>query len=293
MPVLDKLMYVSFQKRMFKTCLKNYPIYYQTYSGKNIMYWTVINQKDIVNNFTATKHFYLEFMCDKCGVHFITYQRYNELRETCLCKKCKQEQNSLKLYGTKHRLQSKDFLEKRNKTMLEKYGTKNYTQTKEFLEKFTTTNLKKFGVKYPAQNKEIKQKQMKSLYKNNVAPTSKQQKYICDLFNAKLNVLYQSIFIDMVVDDIAIEYDGGGHKLQVKLGKLSEQEFIKKETERENIIFKHYKLFRIVSVKDKLYEDKKMLYCFEIAKQLLKYTNKVVLNIEENTFIYNNMVVNV
>lgn len=56
------------------------------------------------------------------------------------------------------------------------------------------------------------------------------------------------IFIE---PDIVVEYDGGGHNLSVKINKMSQEDFDKREQEREDkLISKNYKIFRIINSND-------------------------------------------
>ena len=73
---------------------------------------------------------------------------------------------------------------------------------------------------------------------------------------------------------IDIEYDGGFHNGQVKLGRLTQEEFDQKEIIRNNIIKREgYKIMRIVSRKDLLPSDSTLLQMLSEAKEYFSKTN--------------------
>ena len=70
----------------------------------------------------------------------------------------KKEDTTLKHYGCRHPLQSKEIQEKIKQTNLERFGVENASQSEEIKEKLRQTNLKRFGVENPAQSKEVQEK---------------------------------------------------------------------------------------------------------------------------------------
>ena len=72
--------------------------------------------------------------------------------------KLKKEETTLKHYGCRHHLQSKEVQEKMKQTILERIGVEYASQSKEVKEKVKQTNLKRRGVENPAQSKEIREK---------------------------------------------------------------------------------------------------------------------------------------
>ena len=72
--------------------------------------------------------------------------------------KLKKEETTLKHYGCRHPLQSKEIQEKMKQTNLERFGVENASQSEEIKEKLRQTNLKRFGVENPAQSKEVQEK---------------------------------------------------------------------------------------------------------------------------------------
>lgn len=145
-----------------------------------------------------------------------------------------------------------------------------------------------YGVEYGAQSPIIREKIHQSYYDNQSLPASYQQKYICHLYNMKLNYPIKYYNVDMcdIDNKLICEYDGGGHKLSVKLGSMSEEEFNQKEIVRNNIIKREgYKIFRIISSKDKLPNDDILLEILREAKKYFKeYPNHswMEFNIDNN-----------
>ena len=72
--------------------------------------------------------------------------------------KLKKEETTLKHYGCRHHLQSKEVQEKMKQTILERIGVEYALQSKEVQEKMKQTNLKRFGVECSLQSEEVKEK---------------------------------------------------------------------------------------------------------------------------------------
>ena len=72
--------------------------------------------------------------------------------------KLKKEETTLKHYGCRHHLQSKEIQEKIKQTNLEQRGVEYVVQSKEVKEKIKQTNLERRGVENPAQSKEVQEK---------------------------------------------------------------------------------------------------------------------------------------
>lgn len=193
--------------------------------------------------------------CTYCGKIFKkAWRRYLETKNKCCCDHCKE----LKMM----------------ETSLEKYGNVCSLRNPEVQEKSKVKNMKNLGVQYPFQNKDILMKCHNTLYKNgnNITATSKQQLHINKLYNGILNYPIDMYFADILIDKLIVEYDGGGHNLNVKYHTLTEEEFNNKELSRENIFINNgYKIFRIICNDDKLPSDDILLKIKEIAEYLLKY----------------------
>jgi len=130
----------------------------------------------------------------------------------------------------------------------------------------------------------LRKKVRNSLYKNNNVPSSKQQIYLCNLLNGVLNKSIGQYNVDIFLDNnIIVEYDGGGHNLQVKLGNMTKKEFINKEKRRNKFLkSKGYKIIKIISPNDYLPSDKIILKEIELAKEYFLLENTLyVINIGE------------
>ena len=206
---------------------------------------------------------------------------------------------NLDRYGTEYYVQSENFKEKSRNTCLEKYGEEHYTQTDESKEKYRNTCIekygvenpcflqevkdkkrntciKKYGVNHPSQNKEINEKmninRCKALYENNTAPSSIQQKYLYDLIGGLLNYPVWKCNLDIAFKDelIYIEYDGGGHLLNVNNNNMTIEEFKEKEIKRYYFLRNQgWKMIRIISQHDLLPLDDKILEMISDAKEYL------------------------
>lgn len=201
------------------------------------------------------------------------------------------KQTNLEKYGVEYNLQSEENKLKTKKTNLKKYGVEFPLQNKDILNKVKQTNLKKYGVEYGIQNKTIKQKQIDSLYKNGTAPCSKQQRHLHQILGGELNYPVDNCLLDIAFPDekIYIEYNGGGHDLQVKLGNISAQEFNQREIKRKNYMQKKgWKIIRIISTKDKLPLDKELIVLIENAKQYLLNTVHTWYDINLDKFLIEN-----
>ena len=211
--------------------------------------------------------------CDICGEEKnILYQQYTK---------------SLKKYGY-YTCRYCNY-KKASETMKILYGTDYYTQTDECKERVKNTCNLKYGKDYPSQSLEVREKITKSFYQNGSQKVSKQQKYICDLYHGILNfpIKHYNIDIYLEKDNLAVEYDGGGHSLNVIIGKETTEEYNQKEIIRNNVIKSEgYKQMRIISVKDLLPSNQILLQMLSEAKQYFsQYPNHswIEFNIDTST----------
>lgn len=207
-------------------------------------------------------------------------------------KECREKMESTmeKLYGVKHALQSEEFRNSYKNTCKERYGDsygKQFTekafetfcektgydfpsQSPKVREKITQSYIDKYGYMNPAQSPEVREKITKTLYANSSQKTSRQQRYINNLYQGILNfpVKYYSVDIYLSDDNIIIEYDGGFHTGNIITGRETVEEYKHKEIIRNNIIKREgYKQIRIVSKKDLLPTDQALLQMLSDAKQ--------------------------
>ena len=69
------------------------------------------------------------------------------------------------------------------------------------------------------------------MYKNRSQKSSSQQRHICNLYNGELNYPISQFNADIAFIDekLICEYNGGGHWLNVKTNRETQEEFDKKE----------------------------------------------------------------
>ena len=207
-------------------------------------------------------------------------------------------------YGTIYPAQNNEIKNKIANTNLERYGYESAFKSLVIQEKIQNTNLQKRGVKYPMQSEDVRNKSketvmkkygvdnvnkcpeirlkgIQTLCKNGNVSTSKQQKYICELYNGILNyqISYYSADIVLLSDKIVVEYDGGGHDMRVKMGSISQEDFNTKERKRfYSIKAEGFKQIRLISRTDKLPSDIKLLEILDISKQYFDTTKHTWIN---------------
>lgn len=182
--------------------------------------------------------------------------------------------------------------------MQERYGVDNPFQNKDIKAKAVATITERYGKKGPLGNEEIREKIAKTvsekygnvgamvesgLYKCGIAYVSKTQMKLCELYGGELNKNIGRYFGDIVFEDkmIVIEYDGGGHDLAVKTGRLSRKNFDEKELKRQECFISHgYKIGRIIDKHGKKLSDSEYLEIKNIIFNELKNKDIFVYNIE-------------
>lgn len=127
------------------------------------------------------------------------------------------------------------------------------------------------------------------LYENGKIPTSRQQKYLCNLFKGVLNKKISKYFVDIFLEteNIVIEYDGSGHWLQsIYSNKITIEDVNNKDERRDlELMSNGCKVLRIRSQRDELPSDKELLLILENAK--MKFSqgeSRVVIDIENNNY---------
>ena len=186
---------------------------------------------------------------------------------------------------------------KRINTNLKKYGFANPAQFPPIKAKQAKTMMERYGVSNPAQNAKLMQKIRNTMYQNGTAPTSTQQ---IGIYN-RLKLLYPEAQInypighkysgDIVIDNLDIEVDYGGHNLMVKLGTITQAEFDRKQLIRDKIVkAEGYKMIRLIADKErKIPSDKTLLEILEISKQYFKdYPNHSWIEWHIDDGIYKN-----
>lgn len=167
---------------------------------------------------------------------------------------------------------NKDFQTKLKNINQNLYGVDYYMQTNEFSKKAKETYKLKYNVDNPFKLDYFQEKAKNMMYQNGTVSTSKQQIYLCNLLNGELNYPISKLNLDIVFlnEKIYLEYHGGGHNLNVKLGKITEKEFNRKEQKREMFLkSKGWSEIKIVSRFDRLPSDEVILQMIEYAKEYL------------------------
>lgn len=216
-------------------------------------------------------------------------------------------QTIIERYGVENVSKNRDIQQKREQTFIERYGVTSPLQNSECFGKMKQTNLKRYGYEFVPQLEETKQKVKKTNlerygYENlmqspeflekwfakngsNFVKSSRQQQYLCSLYNGILNHAFKCFALDIYLPDdkLDIEFDGSGHKMSVSLGNVTEEEFERRELYR-NIAIKNagMKQMRIVSYKDKLPSD-------EILLQMLEYARKYFSDYPQHSWIEFNL----
>ena len=163
--------------------------------------------------------------------------------------------------------QVKEIQDKIKATNVERYGVKNAMQNEKIKEKAKQTNLKKYGFECPLQSEEVKKKTKDTWsFNGHEGPCSRQQKYLANLVNGKINTIISGYWADIVLENekIDLEYDGGGHNLCVMRKQCTQEEFdVKEKIREESICKKGYKIIRIISKQDNLPSDEIILNLVE------------------------------
>jgi hypothetical protein len=199
----------------------------------------------------------------------------------------KKKTTNLKNFGVDHIFKDPKIRENRKKTFIDKFGADNPMKNKNVQLKAHTTNIIRYGFKSPSQNPEIQAKQRKSLYENNTAPSSKQQRYIHHVIGGEINYPEKNISLDIAFLDekIYFEYDGGGHGLAVTFGTYTEEEYRKKEQRRFYALMRlGWREIRLKSKKDRLPSKEKLLEIMVYAKKYLIDENRhyIRFDVDEN-----------
>jgi hypothetical protein len=228
--------------------------------------------------------------------------------------KKKRESTNIEIYGGKNVMHSDEVKKKLRKTVYEKYGTKTASGNTSVKSKMIKTNNKRYGgnspscckvvrkkqvekinhnygVDYPMQNKDILEKARETLTSNGNVPISRKQVYVNTFISGEENYQVDNYSLDIALPEekIYIECDFGGHWLQVKLGKMTQEEFDEKEKRRWYYLYrKGWKEIRIISRKDKVPTENAMRFILDYSFNHLKTHSWVKFDLDESKVIYNN-----
>lgn len=207
-------------------------------------------------------------ICDYCGQEiskefrrFIT-GRKNSTKDACYdCAQVKRQEVLQEKYNSDSPFGSQEVRDKSKRTVRERYGVENVMQVKEVKEKLADTLESRYGVRGVLQHPAFLKKARKTTFAKyqtfsslsvqsirkkgvytyvNGVRASKGQMQLGQVLNAEINVRLENGFcLDLVVDEtIVLEYNGSGHDLRVKLGYVSQEDFLEKEEKRKEFILK-------------------------------------------------------
>lgn len=184
--------------------------------------------------------------------------------------KNKARQTLQEKYGVNNPMKVNEIKEKAISTNIERYGVGNPMQNEAVKKKGQQTNLERYGKAYTSQVPEFRAKAARSFMENQTVCTSRQQKYIANLFGYPLNVsiLYWNVDMYDEDNDIIWEYDGGGHSLGVKMGVEDIETYKYRQMVREKALREHgHRISRIVSSRDYLPSDEVLLQMLSDAQE--------------------------
>ncbi|MGM9608341.1 MAG: hypothetical protein ACI3XJ_12635 [Oscillospiraceae bacterium] len=182
----------------------------------------------------------------------------SRVRKTCLEK-----------YGVINPSSADVCKEKRRNTMLERYGADCSSRCPEIHQKIEDSVERKYGVRNMLLLPEVRQKAREGMIANGSQQCSKAQRHIHELLGGELNYPYRAYFIDIakVEEKIAIEYDGSGHDLAVRYGRMTPEKFHSNEVYRWKQLYEEdWRIITFKSTTDKLPSDDILLRYYNLAK---------------------------
>lgn len=165
----------------------------------------------------------------------------------------KVKQSNRDRFGVDYPMQLTEFQERIKQTDIKKYGVPHHVMAPDVIAKRKRTNLKRYGVEFPIQNEEILHKSISSRYQHGSFTCSKQQYKLYEIIGGELNYPFKNFVIDIAFPDekIAVEWDGSGHDLSVRMGYVTEKEFNRNENYRNVTLFNNdWKIIRFITKKD-------------------------------------------
>jgi len=86
--------------------------------------------------------------------------------------------------------------------------------------------------------------------------SSPYQDHLTKILHGKKNVCCGRYLIDVLVDNFAIEYDGGGHCLDLKFGYITQDEYDEIQNKRNSVLWENgYKIINIKNPHDLEIDD--------------------------------------
>ena len=249
------------------------PIYIDKDKIERVRHNTVISVK--ISDIPNGSHEMIPIVCDYCNNEFYARkeayirQHANDVTNTDCCSECRSKKTA--------------------KSNLIRFGVENQFQRESIKEKSKISLMKSYGVDHPMKSVEILSKVSNSLYRNGSAPSSSQQRYIHSVIGGELNysdATTGKFNLDIAFPDekIYFEYDGSGHKLQVKFGNLTDEEFDKLELKRSYFLNRRGWLeIRLISLKDCIPLGKELLCLMGIArKEFANGRTHIIFDVDKN-----------
>lgn len=225
-------------------------LYEITVTGANIKYYRTLYPdvklmtkiKVTGNELPSSSHMKIKFICDFCGAEYerVVYsEKRSGLVNACpLCRTKKTIVTCNERYGVNHPMQDYNIHKKSVEGHINNFG--NYRKNCDFV---------------------------------NGVPVSKVQKEICErLQNFQLNYLEDGYYYDMFnsIKNLVIEYNGKGHDLQVKFGKITQEDFNQRESTRIERIMARHNLLIIEDPHDRFVHPKNFLKYFPLINQAVE-----------------------
>lgn len=249
-----------------KMVINQYNIDYYKSKG----YEVVLGQRIMIDikDLPPTSGVKIHTKCEFCGCIFEkAYRRYVETVGKICCKACRKKkvlENTFSKYGVTSTLKLPEIRQKAIDSNMRKYGVEFPLLSEDIRKMASDTMTLRYGHPYTLQNEKLREKCNKTMFDNGNGQvyTSKQQKYLCELYDGILNFPIGKYSADIFIESISmcIEYNGSGHALSVKMGKETIEHFEMKENERDAFIINSgYKILKLVSTTDILPNESKLL----------------------------------
>lgn len=272
--------YIPFKDVIYKSCIRVKVICDYCGSEYEATYGNIINGQKNIQKHACKKCGHKKLMESQIKIYGDVYSNTKEGRERI-------KQSNLEKYGVEWPFQDPNSGPRlqRDQTNLLKYGSTSPFSSKQVQEKSHQTLYQNYKVTNPSYSDQIINKKNDTYYKHNTQKCSKQQLYIQKRIGGELNYPCRRYSIDIAFPEegIAVEYDGGGHNLGVKLGTVSEYEFTRNENFRRKQLFEeNWKIVNIISPTNKYPENISQI--FDCIKRYLVLYDKHWLKyyVEEN-----------
>lgn len=223
--------------------------------------------------------------CDYCHKSFMkSYRDYlrTQGHVCCLdCRKYKFAETNMERYGVECSLRDPDIHEKSKNTLMKKYGVEYPLLSKTIQEKCTKT----FQEKYNANSYRLTRQDISNIVKRQskgYGVCSKEQSDLCDIIGGNLNIRLGKYIVDILFpeDNIACEYNGGGHTLSVIHGSLTMDELKERDFKKYKFLIDNgFKCFVIENSKSGLPSKEKILDVKERGFSVLTEQNDICVYI--------------